>query len=167
MSQTIISQEAIKMRVRELGKQISCDYTGESLVAICVLKGAIMFTADLVREITVPLELDFIGIKSYEHGTNTGSIQVTCSPTLNLEGKNLLIIEDIIDSGHTIDFIKDLVGCLNPKSIKICSLLSKSTVHNRNDIDYIGFEIGPEFIYGYGLDDKDGLGRNVKKIVKV
>ncbi|MEZ4741153.1 MAG: hypoxanthine phosphoribosyltransferase [Bdellovibrionota bacterium] len=164
---TLYSKEEVAKRVEELGKQISSDFNGQQLVVVGVLKGAFVFLADLVRAIKLPLQIEFIGISSYEGTTSTGEVRITSDLYKEIKGKNILLVEDIVDTGRTIDFLIDTLKVREPKSIKICSLLSKPEVHAmKNGLDYIGFEIFDEFVIGYGLD-LDGSYRELPYLAKV
>ncbi len=150
----LISREELESKTKELGKQISDEYKGKDLVIICVLKGGIMFTTDLVKEITLPLEMDFMAISSYGASTSTsGVVRIIKDLETDIKGKDILIVEDIIDSGLTLKYLKELLKGREPSSIKICTLLSKPARRQENvHIDYKGFDIPDEFVIGYGLD---------------
>ncbi len=149
----LFDEATIAKRVHELGAQITADYAGEPLLVVSVLKGAFMFTADLVRQIKVPVEIDFIGLASYEGTQSTGHVRITSDLSLKIEGRHVLLIEDIVDSGKTLDFLRDMFNLRQPKSLKICTLLSKPESHEmKSPVDYVGFEITREFVIGYGLD---------------
>jgi hypoxanthine phosphoribosyltransferase len=151
----LFDEATLAKRIAELGKQISAAHKDveEPLLVICILKGAFMFTADLVRQIKVPVEMDFLGVASYEGTQSTGKIQVTRALTASLAGKHVLVVEDIVDTGTTLDFLHDLIMKGNPRSLKFCALLSKPEAHQmKTPIDYVGFEISREFVIGYGLD---------------
>ncbi len=149
----MISQEEIKTKVREAGQRISRDYKGKNLVLAGILKGSFIFLSDLTREITIDHEIDLIGVSSYSGTASTGKITFTKKPDLNLGGKDVLLVEDIVDTGNTLQAIQAYVQSLNPASIKICSLIDK---HERRetqiDVDYACFSLEKGFIVGYGLD---------------
>lgn len=150
----MISKEDLQKRIAELGRQISQDYKGESILAICVLKGAVLFMSDLIREIDVETKIDFMAVSSYGASTaSSGIVRILKDLDSNIDGENLLIVEDIIDSGLTLKYLKDYLLARNPKSLKICTLLDKPE-RRAADVkaDYIGFEIENKFIVGYGLD---------------
>jgi hypoxanthine phosphoribosyltransferase len=151
----LFDEETIAKRIVELGAQINSDYQGcgDSLLVICILKGAFMFTADLVRQIKVPIEMDFMGVASYEGTQSSGQIKVTRELTRSVSGKHVLVVEDIVDTGATLDFLHDMIMKEKPGSLKFCTLLSKPEAHQmKTAIDYVGFEISREFVIGYGLD---------------
>jgi hypoxanthine phosphoribosyltransferase len=163
----LFDQAALAQRIRELGAQISKDYAGQELTCVCVLKGSVLFFADLVRAITIPTRFEFIGVKSYEGTSSTGHVQITTDLSADIKGANVLVVEDIVDTGMTIDFLFNTLRVREPKSLKICALLSKPDAHvMKNDIDYVGFEISREFVIGYGLD-LDGQYRNLPYIAQV
>ncbi len=150
----MIGKEELQQRVIELGAEISHDYKGETIFAICVLKGAVLFMSDLIREFNVDTKIDFMAVSSYGASTSsTGVVRILKDLDSNIEGENLLIVEDIIDSGLTLKYLKDYLLARNPKSLKICTLLDKPE-RRAADIkaDYIGFEVENKFIVGYGLD---------------
>lgn len=149
----MISQAQIQEKVQEIGKQISKDYTGLDLVVVGVLKGSFVFLADLVRQITIDHEIDLIGASSYEGTSSSGQIVFTKQPDLELEGRDILLVEDIVDTGHTLSKIVEFVGLLNPSSVKICSLIDKHERRESNvEVDYACFSLEKGFIVGYGLD---------------
>lgn len=150
----LISQEDIQKRVKELGVQISKDYKGKSLMMICILKGAIMFYSDLARYISIPLSMDFMAVSSYGHSTtSSGEVRIIKDLSIPAEGHDILIIEDILDSGNTLNYIKKILEDRNPASLKICTLLDKPERRVKPiEVEYKGFEIPDEFVIGYGLD---------------
>jgi hypoxanthine phosphoribosyltransferase len=149
----LISEEEIKAKVQKTGEQIAEDYTDLDLVLIGVLKGSFVFLADLTRAISIDHEIDLVGASSYEGTTTTGQIVFTKQPDLELEGRDIVLVEDIVDTGHTLLKIMEFIRLLNPRSIKICSLIDK---HERRevdiDVDYACFSLEKGFIVGYGLD---------------
>lgn len=150
----LLDAETIQKRVAELGEMISNDYEGKETVVICILKGAVMFFADLTRHITVHLKMDFMGISSYGDAAKTsGIIRISKDIDTSITGKDVLIVEDIMDSGLTLSHLKRLLGERQPNSLKICCLLDKPS-RRECDItpDYTGFVIPDEFVVGYGLD---------------
>ncbi len=152
--EVMIGKEELKKRVTELGAEISKDYKGEGLIAICVLKGAVIFMSDLIREFNVDTKIDFMAVTSYGASTNsTGVVRILKDLDSNVEGENVLIVEDIIDSGLTLKYLKDYLTARNPKSIRICTLLDKPERRIAEvRADYIGFTVENKFIVGYGLD---------------
>jgi hypoxanthine phosphoribosyltransferase len=163
--EVMISEQEIKNKVKELGKIITEDYKGKDLVVICVLKGAIMFVSDLIKEIKVPLAIDFMAVSSYGNSTkSSGVVKIIKDLDDSIEGKDVLIVEDIIDSGLTLAYLLDNLESRDPKSIEICTLLDKPT-GRKTDVDtkYVGFEIKDEFVVGYGLDYAEKY-RNVPHI---
>ncbi|MBQ3107178.1 MAG: hypoxanthine phosphoribosyltransferase [Firmicutes bacterium] len=152
--ETVISQDVLKARVQELGREIAKDYGDESIMAICILKGAVIFMTDLVRAIGTDVKLDFMAVSSYGNSTkSSGVVKIVKDLDTPIAGENLLIVEDIIDSGRTLKYLKENLESRGPKSIKICTLLDKPA-RRVVDLkpDYIGFEIEDQFIVGYGLD---------------
>src|ERR1700733_8199300 len=151
---TMLSSEAIAERVRELGSQITRDFDGASLVLVCVLKGSFVFTSDLMRAIALPLRIDFLGVRSYGEGTESrGVVQITQDLSRPIEGEDILIVEDIVDTGLTIAHLMDLLRTRQPRSVKVCALLHKPSRARVNiKVDYVGFTIDDRFVVGYGLD---------------
>lgn len=150
----LLSREQIASLVQGLADQISKDYAGRELVMVCILKGAFVFLSDLVRYLKIPVKIDFVRLASYGSGMkSSGNIEITKDIELPIEGKDILIIEDIIDSGHTLQFLKDRIILSNPRSVKICALLDKKA---RREVemkaDYLGIEVDDVFIVGYGID---------------
>ncbi len=163
--EVMISEQEIKNKVKELGKIITEDYKGKDLVVICVLKGAIMFVSDLIKEIKLPLAIDFMAVSSYGNSTkSSGVVKIIKDLDDSIEGKDVLIVEDIIDSGLTLAYLLDNLESRDPNSIEICTLLDKPT-GRKTDVDtkYVGFEIKDEFVVGYGLDYAEKY-RNVPHI---
>ena len=162
----LFSEEQIQRRIKELGDEMNKFYNGEEVYAICVLKGAVMFTVDLVKHLNMPLKMEFIRLSSYNGGTSTsGKVNAVDISLPDLNGKNVLIIEDIVDTGLTAKFLLDFLNCnFHTKSTKFCSLLDKK-VSRLTDIepDYYGFEVDDKFLIGYGLD-YDGYYRNLRYI---
>ena len=152
----LLSAETIRKRVAEMGAQISQDYKdlGDDLVLLCVLKGSVIFLADLAREVRLPLSLDFIGISSYGDETkSSGVVQITSDVTRPIENKHVVIVEDIIDTGPTAHYLIDNLKTRRPASLKLCSLLHKPARSKVEvPIDYLGFTIPDKFVVGYGLD---------------
>lgn len=149
-----LSEETVEKRIAEMGAQISEVYGDEPVCLICILKGSIFFTVELSKRITSPVELEFMCVSSYGSGTeSSGVVKITKDLDVSIEGKNVLVIEDIIDSGRTLSYLMQNLKTRNPKSLRLCTLLDKPdrrVVHV--DVDYVGFEIPDEFVVGYGLD---------------
>lgn len=149
----LISEKEIRDKTREMGARIAEDYKGLDLVLVGVLKGSFIFLADLTRQISIDHDIDLVGASSYEGATTTGQIVFTKQPDLELEGRDVLLVEDIVDTGLTLSKIVEFVQLLNPKSIKICTLIDK---HERREVelkvDYACFSLDKGFIVGYGLD---------------
>ena len=151
---TLLDVETIQSRVRELGAAITRDYQGKDLVLICVLKGSFVFAADLSRAIDLPLGVEFLACRSYGDGSETsGVVQITADLTKPIEGKDVLVVEDIVDTGLTMKYLLENLETRKPKSLKLCSFLHKPA-RARVDIkiDYLGFTIDDVFVVGYGLD---------------
>ncbi|HEY7707497.1 MAG TPA: hypoxanthine phosphoribosyltransferase [Gaiellaceae bacterium] len=154
VSEILIEEDALRERIAELGGEISADYAGKDLLLVGVLKGAVFFMADLMRHITVPCEVDFMAISSYGASTDSsGVVRILKDLDETIEGRNVLVVEDIIDSGLTLSYLKRTLGARNPASLEICALLTKP---ERREVDvpvrYTGFEIPNRFVVGYGLD---------------
>ena len=151
-----ISRQEIKKRIKELGKEIAKDYSEKDIHVICVLNGAFLFMADLVRSIDLPLTVDFISLSSYGSRTQTnGEVQILKDLNASLKNKHVLIVEDIVDTGYTMTYLLKYIQMREPISVKIASLISKPSRRKVDvDIDYLGFEIEDAFIFGYGLDDQ-------------
>ncbi|MCR1899045.1 hypoxanthine phosphoribosyltransferase [Irregularibacter muris] len=150
----LIDATTLQKRIKELGQEISKDYKGRNLLLICVLKGAVLFMADLAQNITIPLEMDFMDVTSYGNSTqSSGEVRILKDLSSSIENKDLLIVEDIVDSGLTLSYLIKLFKNRGVKSIKVCSLLEKPARRiAKVDIDYIGFQVPDEFVVGYGLD---------------
>ncbi len=155
IDRVLVSEEALQARVRELGQAISADYEQGDLILICVLKGGVAFLTDLMRHITVPHEIDFLAISSYGVGQreSTGAVRLIMDLKTDIAGRDVLIVEDIVDSGRTMDYLLRTLGARQPSSLRICTLLSKPSRRVMDvPLDYVGFEIPNEFVLGYGLD---------------
>jgi hypoxanthine phosphoribosyltransferase len=154
IQKVLISEKQIRERVKELGREISKDYEGKDLVVVGVLKGAILFLGDLVKNITVPLTMDFIAVSSYGNSTTTsGVVRILKDLDNSIENMDVLIVEDIIDSGLTLCYLYENLRSRGPNSIKICTLLDKPERRKVDvKVDYTGFVIEDEFVVGYGLD---------------
>jgi hypoxanthine phosphoribosyltransferase len=154
VSKVLIEEDAVAARVAELGSEISSDYAAKDLLLVGVLKGAVFFMADLMRHLTIPCEVDFMAISSYGASTDSsGVVRILKDLDINIEGRDVLVVEDIIDSGLTLSYLIRNLESRNPASLEICALLTKP---ERREIDvhvrYTGFEIPNEFVIGYGLD---------------
>lgn len=152
--EVMISDEEIALRIEALGQAITQDFADEELVVICVLKGAFMFCSDLIKKINRPLSLEFISLSSYGDSTqSSGNVRLEMDITCNVEGKNVLIVEDIVDTGLTIQTLMAMLQLRNPKQVKLAALLFKPVkLKHKVKIDYLGFEIEDKFVIGYGLD---------------
>lgn len=151
----LVTESAIQKRVVELGAQISQDYAGQDLVLLCILRGGVPFLTDLMRQITVPVMVDFMAVSSYGVGSrrSSGQPRIVLDVNTDIRGRNVLLVEDIIDSGHTLKAVVDFLGTRMPKKIGICVLLDKAERREVNvPVDYIGFAIPDKFVFGYGLD---------------
>ena len=154
IEKVLLDQEVIKEKVAQLGKQISDDYQGKELLLVCVLKGAVIFLSDLMRQITIPVSIDFMAVSSYGASTeSSGVVRILKDLDCSIENKHCLIVEDIIDSGLTLKYLEENLMSRQPASMKIVTLLDKPE-RRRVDIkpDYCGFQIPDEFVVGYGLD---------------
>jgi hypoxanthine phosphoribosyltransferase len=154
VGEVLIDEEQLAGRIRELGREISSDYAGRELLLVGVLKGAVFFMADLMRSITVPCEIDFMAISSYGAATDSsGVVRILKDLDINIEGRHVLVVEDIIDSGLTLSYLVRNLESREPASLDVCALLTKP---ERREIEvavrYVGFEIPNRFVIGYGLD---------------
>ncbi len=157
MTETIkvmISEEEVDAKIRELAEQISKDYEGRQVHLVCILKGSVFFTCELAKRITVPVSMDFMSVSSYGDGTkSSGVVRIAKDLDETLEGKDVLVIEDIIDSGRTLSYLLEVLSKRNPASMKLCTLLDKPDRRTHEvHVDYVGFNIPDEFVVGYGLD---------------
>lgn len=149
----VLTEEQIQKRVKELGKIISEDYKDKCPVVICMLKGAIVFFSDVVRNLTVPVSMEFARLSSYRNGTESGEMEVVSDITADVSGKDIIIIEDVVDSGKTLAYFIELLKKKNPASVKICAFLDKPERRCAEvNVDYVGFKIECGFVIGYGLD---------------
>lgn len=150
----LLSEEEVDRKIEEIGKQISKDYEGKEIHLICVLKGGIFFTCELAKRITVPVSLDFMSVSSYgNEKQSTGVVKIVKDLDEPLDGKDVLIVEDIIDSGRTLSYLIEILRKRNPKSLKLCTLLDKPERRVTDvKVDYVCFNIPDEFVVGYGLD---------------
>ena len=162
----LYSEEEIQKKVKELAEQINKDFEGEELCVVCVLKGSIPFCADLIKRINLPMTLEFIRISTYEADASTGKVNHLDMTLPPLNGKNVLIVEDIVDTGFTADFLLKSISLKNNtiKTLKLISFLNKKTARKIDvNVDYYGFEIDDKYVVGYGLDS-DGYYRNLPYI---
>ena len=150
----MIPEAEVDAKIEELGKKISEDYAGKQVHLICILKGSVFFMCELAKRITVPVSLDFMSVSSYGDGTkSSGIVKIAKDLDETLEGKHVIVIEDIIDSGRTLSYLMEVLGKRNPRSLKLCTLLDKPDRRvTEVQVDYVGFEIPDEFVVGYGLD---------------
>lgn len=162
IEKVLFSEEELKTRIKELGTEIGREYAGKKPLMIGILKGSVMFFADLLREIEGDLEIDFMAISSYGNGVkSSGEVKMIKDLDHKIEGKDVIIVEDIVDSGYTMKYLTGVLSARNPASIRICTLLDKPSRRETDvRVDYKGFEVGDEFVVGYGLDYA-GLCRNV------
>ncbi len=161
----VLTEDVIQARVKELAAEVSHDYSGETISLLCILKGGLMFLTDLSKHITVPVSFDFIGISSYGDSTrSSGVVRITKDLEESIEGRHVLIVEDIIDTGLTLSYLIKNLTSRHPASIRICTLLDKTA--NRSvdiPVNYVGFQVPDEFLVGYGLDFRE-LFRNTPYI---
>lgn len=154
IARVLISEADLSRRIDELAAEIRPVYLGQDLVLVGVLKGAIMFMTDLARTLRLPLEMDFMAVSSYGNATqSSGVVRITKDLDGNIEGRNVLVVEDIVDSGHTLRYLLENLRSRNPASLRVCTLLDKKVPRKADvDVEYVGFEIPNEFVVGYGLD---------------
>ena len=150
----LISEQDVDARIAEIGAQISKDYEGKQVHLICILKGSVYFTCELAKRISVPVTMDFMSVSSYGDGTSSsGVVKIAKDLDETIEGKDVIVIEDIIDSGRTLSYLLEILQKRNPSSMKLCTLLDKPDRRVREvKVDYVGFAIPDEFVVGYGLD---------------
>ncbi len=154
IKKVLVSEEEIKKRVSEMAQEISNEYRGKDLIVVGILKGAVIFLSELVKQIEFPVFMDFMAVSSYgKSSISTGEVRIIKDLDFSVEGKDILIVEDIIDTGLTLNYLKDILGKRGAKSVKICTLLDKPDRRTVGvNIDFLGFEIPDEFVVGYGLD---------------
>jgi len=155
LDEILLDAPTIQKRIEELGAQISQEYQGEELVLICILRGGILFLTDLIRQISVPVNLEFMSVSSYGVGArqSSGQPRITLDVNSDIRNRNVLLVEDIVDSGHTIKAVCDFLSTRQPKSLKVCTLLDKFERREVDvAVDYVGFQIPNKFVFGYGLD---------------
>lgn len=155
LEEELISEERLQERIKQLGADISKDYEGKDLLLICILRGGVMFLTDLMRALTIPHMIDFMAVSSYGAGTreSPGNVRITLDLTSSIAGKDVLLVEDIIDSGNTIASVLAMLNTRGPNSLQVCTLLDKAERRESEvPIHYRGFEIPNKFVFGYGLD---------------
>jgi hypoxanthine phosphoribosyltransferase len=154
ISKILFSEQDIQNRIDELATQIALDYSGKKPVIISILKGGFIFMADLVRALPLQVEIDFMAISSYGSGTSSsGVVKIKKDIDIDITGREVIIVEDIVDSGLSLQYIRDYISKHNPSSIRVCVLLDKPAAHKLDvSFEYVGFNIGNEFVVGYGLD---------------
>jgi hypoxanthine phosphoribosyltransferase len=155
LAEILIPEDQLQARIRELGEQISKDYQGKDLLLVCILRGGVMFLTDLMRSISIPHTIDFMAISSYGAGVrqSTGTVRINMDLTTDIFDRNVLLVEDIVDSGHTIASVLEMLETRHPKSLQVCTLLDKASRREVDvPLDYIGFDIEDKFVFGYGLD---------------
>lgn len=150
----LISEEEINARIAELGEQISKDFAGEKLHLVCILRGSVFFACELAKRITVPVTIDFMTVSSYGNQTSSGGvIHIKKDLEDSLEGRNVIVIEDIVDTGNTLSYLLELMKVRKPRELRLCTLLDKPDRREKEvKVDYIGFQIPDVFVVGYGLD---------------
>jgi hypoxanthine phosphoribosyltransferase len=155
LGEVLIDQATLEKRISELGTQISNDFAGDDVVFVCILRGGVVFMIDLMRHVTVPNQIEFMAVSSYGAGSREshGEVRITYDLNTSIEGRNVIIVEDIIDSGHTLNAVIQVLSTRRPKSLCVCTLLDK---YERREVEipirYCGFSIPNKFVYGYGLD---------------
>ncbi|MGE5123989.1 MAG: hypoxanthine phosphoribosyltransferase [Acidobacteriaceae bacterium] len=155
LEEVLIPEDALQKRIAELGKEISKDYKGKELLLVCILRGGVMFLTDLMRHITVPHMVDFMSVSSYGVGArrSRGQSRITLDLNTDVRNQNVLLVEDIVDSGYTVKAVVELLNARQPKSLKVCALLDKAERREVDvTLDYCGFKIPDKFVFGYGLD---------------
>lgn len=166
VKEILISEQQLKDKVIELGKKISEDYkNSDDFLMVCILKGGVIFMADLIRTVDIPVKIEFMAVSSYGNSTSSsGIVRIMKDLDTSIEGKDVLLVEDIVDTGLTLKYIKEYLLARKPKSLKICTMLDKPSRRKvQVDVDYKGFEIPDKFVIGYGLDYA-GLYRNLPYI---
>lgn len=166
IKEIVISEEDIQQKIKELAARINNDYKGAELTVICILKGSLFFTSDLIRLLTMPVIVDYMAISSYGKATkSSGVVRILKDIEENIEGKDCLILEDIVDTGLSASYMKNILNLRKPKSLKICSLLDKKVMRiNDIEVDYAGFVVPEKFLVGYGLDFRDKY-RHIRNVV--
>ena len=168
LSEILVTEEALQKRIVELGAQISQDYQGQDLHLVCILRGGVIFLTDLMRHITVPHTIDFMAVSSYgSERQTTGKVRITLDLKEDISNRNVLLVEDIVDSGYTIASVLDMLKTRHPQNLKVCTMLDKPERREVEvPIDYCGFVIPNKFVFGYGLD-MDEYYRNLPFIATV
>jgi len=153
----LVTQREIEKRIKEIGTKITADYEGKELLMVCLLKGAYVFFADLVRTIHIPVSVDFMMVSSYgDRTSSSGAVKIISDISTDIKGKDVLIVEDIVDSGLTLDYLYKNLNARKPDSLKICALLNKAERRKYDvPLDYVGFTVPNKFVIGYGLDYQD------------
>src|SRR5450759_2166310 len=155
LKEVIIPEEKLQQRIKELGAEISRDYNGQPVLLVCILRGGVMFLTDLIRQITTPVAIEFMAVSSYGRGAreSTGNVRITLDLISDISNCNVLIVEDIIDSGMTLASVIEILNARRPKSLEVCTLLDKASRREvQVPLRYRGFVIPNEFVFGYGLD---------------
>jgi hypoxanthine phosphoribosyltransferase len=155
IDEVLVSAEDIKIRIAELGEQISRDYQGQDLLVVCLLRGAITFTADLTCQLTIQHELDCMSLSSYGMGNyaSSGNVRVNLDLLTNIEGRHVLLVEDIVDSGRTLAHVLSMLRTREPLSVRVCVLLDKKMRREVPvQVDYVGFDVPDKYVFGYGID---------------
>lgn len=162
----LVTEYELAQRCRDLGQEISNDYKGKTLHIVCVLTGAVFFACELSKNISIPVVFDCISASSYGHGTtSSGNVSVLDDLKNDIKGKDVLIVEDIVDTGNTIKKLKEVLASKKPRSIKVCTMLDKPERREVNEkADYVAFQMPNKFVVGYGLDNTDGTCRNLPYI---
>ena len=155
MSEIVVDRHVLQERIKELAKEINTDYQGQAVLLVCILRGGVMFLTDLMRHLTIPVQLDFMAVSSYSIGArqSSGQARITLDLKTDIADRNVLLVEDIVDSGYTLEAVLSLLKTRRPKSLKTCVLLDKAERREVDvPIDYTGFVIPDKFVFGYGLD---------------
>jgi hypoxanthine phosphoribosyltransferase len=155
LAEILVTNDQLQKRIAELGQEITRDYKGEEILLICILRGGVLFLTDLIRQIDLPLSVDFMAVSSYGTGAreSTGNVRITFDLNTSLEGKNVILVEDIVDSGRTIASVLEILTTRHPKSLVVCTLLDKAERREEEvPLKYTGFVIPNKFVFGYGLD---------------
>lgn len=155
LAEILVSKDQLQTRIAELGAEISRDYAGQEVLLICILRGGVLFLTDLMRSISIPVAIDFMAVSSYGAGAreSSGSVRITLDLNTSLEGRNVILVEDIVDSGRTIASVLGMLATRHPKTLEVCTLLDKASRREVEvPIKYSGFSIPNKFVFGYGLD---------------
>lgn len=155
LAEILVNEDQLQKRITELGQEITRDYQGEEVLLICILRGGVLFLTDLMRQIDLHLSVDFMAVSSYGTGAreSTGNVRITLDLNTSLEGKNVILVEDIVDSGRTIASVLEILTTRHPKSLVVCTLLDKAERREEDvPLKYTGFIIPNKFVFGYGLD---------------